>query len=84
MRVVRWRRAQRANDLDVLWRIRKMIFAADHVRDFHLEIVNHVHEMKDPGAKRAPDGHIRVRGGIAEIEIDSAAHDVVHDDVLAR
>ena len=29
-------------------RIREMIFAPDHVGDFHFEIVDHVDEMKDP------------------------------------
>ena len=45
---LRWRRAQRANDLHVLWRVGEMIFAADHMGDFHLQIVNHIHEMEDP------------------------------------
>ena len=46
--VLRRRCAQRANDLDMLWRVRKMIFAADHVGDFHFQIVDHVDEVKDP------------------------------------
>jgi hypothetical protein len=40
--------------------------------------------MKNPRAIRAPDGHVGMRRRIAEIEINLAAHDVVHNDVLAR
>ena len=46
--VMRRRRAERAKNLDVLRRIREMIFAANDVRDFHLEVVDHIHEMKNP------------------------------------
>ena len=45
---MRGRGAERADDLDVLRRVGKMIFAPDHVRDFHFEIVDHIHEMKNP------------------------------------
>src|SRR5215472_18093032 len=48
VRVVRRRCAQRANELDVLWSIREMIFATDYVGDFHFKIVDHVDEMKNP------------------------------------
>src|SRR5262245_1244208 len=60
-----------------------MIFAPDHVGDFHFEIVDHVDEMKNPRAVWTPDRHVGVRGGIAEIEIDSSGYEIVHDDVLA-
>jgi hypothetical protein len=61
-----------------------MIFAANDVRDFHLKIVDHIHEMKNPRAIRPPDGHVGMRSGIGEIEIDFSADEVVHDDVFAR
>src|SRR6266568_1088369 len=48
MRVARRRRAERAENLDMLRRIREMIFAADHMRDFHLEVVDDVDEMENP------------------------------------
>ena len=48
MRVAGRRRAQRAENLDVLRRVGEMIFAADHVRDLHFEIVDHVYEMENP------------------------------------
>ncbi len=84
MRVVRWLDAEGAKDLDVLGRIGKVIFAADHVRDFHLEVVDDVYEMKNPRAVRPPDRHIGMRARIGEIEIDFAADEIVHDDVLPR
>src|SRR5438045_4524190 len=61
-----------------------MIFAADYVGDVHFKVVDHIDEMKNPRAIRAPDRHVGMRRRIAKIEIDSAAHDVIHDDVLAR
>ena len=48
MRVVGRRRTERAKNLDVLGRIRKMIFAANDVGNFHLEVVDHIHKMKNP------------------------------------
>ena len=39
---------ERAIELDVFRRVREMIFAADHVADFHLDVVHHVDEMKNP------------------------------------
>src|SRR6266480_7867024 len=39
---------QRAKNLDVFGRVRKMIFAADDMRNFHFEVVDYVNKMKDP------------------------------------
>jgi len=84
MRVVRRRHAEGAKDLDVLRRVGKMIFAADDVGNFHLDVVDHVHEMKNPGAVGSPNRHVRMRARIGQIEIDFAADKIVHDDVLPR
>src|SRR5260370_11977921 len=79
-----WRRcAESAKDLEVLGRVREVIFAANHVGDFHLQVVNHIHEVKNPRAIRTPDCHVWMRGRIGEIEIDFTADDVIDDDVLA-
>src|SRR6266567_2413148 len=84
MRIV-WRpRPKRAKNLDVLGRVGEMIFAANHVRDFHLEVVDHVDEMKNPGTIRTANGHIGMRSGIGEIEIDSPANEIIDNDMLAR
>ncbi len=42
------RRAKRAVKLDMLGRVGKMIFTANNVRDFHLDVVDDVDEMKNP------------------------------------
>ena len=34
--------------LDVLRGVGKMVFAADDVRNLHLDVVDHIHEMKNP------------------------------------
>src|SRR4051812_28739687 len=60
-----------------------MIFAPDHVGDFHLEIVDHIHEMEYPRAIRATDRHVWMGIGITEIEIDLPADKIVDNDVLA-
>ena len=80
---MRRRCAERAKDLDVLGRVREVIFATDHVGDFHLQVVNHIHEMKNPRAIRTSNCHVGVRRRIREIKIDFTAHDVIDDDVLA-
>src|SRR5579885_2953802 len=61
-----------------------MIFAPDDMRDFPLQIVNHVHKMKNPRAVGAANGHVGMGDWIGEIEIDFAANDVVHNHVFAR
>ena len=38
--------SERAEERDVLGRVRQMILAADDVRDAHLQIINHVYEVK--------------------------------------
>ena len=48
MCVARRRHAECSENLYVLRRVREMIFASDHVRDFHFEIVDHIHEMENP------------------------------------
>src|SRR2546423_2066161 len=61
-----------------------MIFAPNHVRDFHLDVIDHVYEMKNPRAIGPPDRHVRVRARIREIEINLAANEIVNNDVLTR
>ncbi len=61
VRETRRLRAERAIELDVLRRIGKMILAPNDVRDFHLDVVDHVDEMKNPRAVRPPNRHVRMR-----------------------
>ena len=61
-----------------------MVFAANDVRNLHLDVVNHVDEMKNPGAVRAANGHVGMRPGICQIEIDFAANHIIDNDMLAR
>ena len=81
---VRRRGAERTIKLDVLRCIGKMIFAADNMGNFHLDVVDHVHEMENPRAVGSPDRHIGMRPRISEIEVDLAADNIVYHDVLAR
>ena len=62
----------------------KMVFAADDVRDFHFDVVDHVHEVKNPRPIRPADGHVGVGSWIGEIKIDFSADEIAHDHVLAR
>ena len=84
VREARRLRAQRAVKLDVLRRIRKVILAPDDVGDFHLEVVDHVDEMKNPRAVRPADRHVGVRFGIRQVKIDLSADDVIDHDMFAR
>jgi len=84
MREARRRRAKRTIQLNVLGRIREMIFTANDVRNLHLDVVNHVDEMKNPGAVRSANGHVGMRPGIGEIEIDFAADHIIDNDVLPQ
>src|SRR6478752_1457927 len=83
MRITRRRNTKGTKKLDVFRRVRKMIFPSNHVRDFHLHVVNHVDEMKNPRAIRTADGHVRVDFLVREIEIDLAANEIVDHYMLA-
>ena len=84
VRETRRRGAQRTIKLNMLGRVRQMILAANHVRNLHLDVVDHVDEMKNPRAVRPANRHVRMRARIGQIEIDLAANEVVDDDVFAR
>ena len=58
-----------------------MIFPPNHVRNFHLHVVNHVDEMENPRAIRAANGHVRVDFLVRKIEIDFAANEIVDHDM---
>src|SRR4029450_6738748 len=61
-----------------------MIFPSNNVGNFHLHVVDHIDEMKDPRAIGTTDGHVRVDLLVRKIEIDFAANEIVDQDVLAR
>src|ERR1700747_813233 len=66
---------QRLVDLNLLSRMCQVIFAADHVRDLHFDIVDNVHEMKNPRSIRAANGHIRFHSAI---EFDASTHLIIN------
>src|ERR1700736_529508 len=84
MRVMRRRYAEGAKNLDVLRRVGKMILAPNDMGDLHFDVVDHVNEMKDPGAVRPANRHVRMRAGVGKIEIDLAADEIVDHNVFAR
>ena len=84
MREARRFRPERAVKLDVLGRIREMIFAPDDVADFHLEVVDHIDEVKNPRAIRPADRHVRDAFRDSSGQIDPPADDVIDHDMLAR
>mgnify|MGYP003574932526 CR=1 FL=1 len=53
--------AERFEEGEVLGRVGEMIFAADHVGNFHFEIVHDVDEMKDGLAVRTDDDEVRIK-----------------------
>src|SRR5689334_7431627 len=83
MRVMRRGNAKSTKKLDVFRCVRKMILPSNHVRNFHLDFVNHVDEMENPRAIWAADGHVRVDFFVGKIEIDFAANEIVDHDMLA-
>jgi hypothetical protein len=77
-------RAQRLVQFDMFWGVGKMILTADDVSDLHLQIVDDVDEMKDPGSVGTADGHIRMRGRIRHIEGNVSTDEVGNRHSLAR
>src|SRR5260370_27491619 len=83
VRVMRWFDAKSTKKLDVFRCVGKMIFAANDVRNLHLHVVDHVDEMKDPGAVRTANGHVGMGLLVRKIEIDFAGNEIVDDHMFA-
>jgi hypothetical protein len=56
--------AERAVKFNMFRGIRKMVLAANHVTDFHLDVIDHIHKMKNPRALRSTDRHVGMRAWI--------------------
>ena len=75
---------ERLVELDVFRRVREVVLAADHMRELHLDVVHHIHEMENPRAVRAADRHVGVRGRVRHVELDPPANQVLHHHRLPR
>ena len=64
VRELRWRGADCLVELDVFWRVREVILAADHVRELHFDVIHDIHKVKNPRPVRAPDRHVRMSRGV--------------------
>ena len=53
--------AERIVELDVLRRVREVIFASDDMSELHFNVVHHIHEVENKRSIRTPDRHVRVR-----------------------
>src|SRR5438105_12868193 len=58
-------------------RIRQVVFATDHVRDLHFDIVDNVHEMKNPGAIWTANSHVWLQ---TAVEFDATTDLVINHD----
>jgi hypothetical protein len=76
--------SKRVVQLDVFRRIRKVIFAADDVGDLHLQIIDHIHKVKNPRAIGSADRHVRMGPWVGHIEFNAAADQVFDNDGLSR
>jgi hypothetical protein len=71
--------AEGAHECDVLRRVRKMVLAADDVRDLHRLVVDHHREVVERHAVVAHDHEVPEKG---VVELDLATHEVVEADDL--
>ena len=69
--------AKRAEQRNVLGGVAEVIFATDDMRDAHLEIVNHVDEMKHGFTVAADDDKV----GVGFLAVGKLAQHVAHDQV---
>ena len=77
--------AECAKQRDVLRGVAQVVFAADHVRDAHLQIVHHVDEMKHRLAVGTNQDKIGIQPlAIRQFAAHVADHEVRDDDRLAR
>src|SRR6266516_4429678 len=70
--------------LDMFRCIREMVLAPDDMRDFHVDVVDYIDEVKNLRAGGPADRHIGMGAWICEIEIDFATDDVIDRHVLTR
>ncbi|CCJ99025.1 conserved hypothetical protein [Cronobacter malonaticus 507] len=82
VRVKRYRRAQRFQDVDLTRRVVDMVFTTDHVRDFHIPVVHDYTEVVRRGTVSTTDDQI-VKLQVAEF--NRAADLIVkHDRTILR
>ena len=74
----RLRVPERAEQQDVLRRVREMVLAADDVGDPHLGVVHHHREVVERAAVAADDHEVAAE--VRDVDLDPAADDVVEGD----
>jgi hypothetical protein len=74
----RLRIAERAEQEDVLRRVREMVLAPDHVADAHRRIVDDDREVVERRAVGPDDDEVAAQG--TRVDLDVAADDVVEGD----
>ena len=85
VRIARRFDAEPAKQRDVLGRVAQVIFAADHVRDAHLQIVRHIDEMKHRLAVGPHDDEIRIQFlAVGQFARHVADDQIGNDHRLAR
>ncbi len=77
--VDRRRLPESLEELQVLERVHDVIFASNHVRDLHLDVIHHVDEVKDIRAVGAAHHHV---GGIFLVGV--VHRDVSADEIVQR
>ena len=75
---LRLRVAERAEQEDVLRRVREVVLAADDVADLHRRVVDDDREVVERRAVAADDHEVAAEVG--DVELDAAADDVVEGD----
>ena len=71
-------------EFDMLRCVGKVILATDDMGDFHLDIIDDIHEVENPGAIRTTQGDVWMCSGVGEIKFYPAADFVLEDDLLTR
>ena len=83
VRVMRRLHAECVEERDVLRRVAQVIFATNDVRDAHLQIINHVHEVEHRLAIRTHDDEVRIdRLAVRQFAADIAHHQIGDRDRL--
>ena len=70
-------------EFDMLRGVGEMVLTTDDMGDFHLNVIDDINEMEDPGAIGTAQSDVGMGAGIGEIEFNPAANLVLQDDLLA-
>jgi hypothetical protein len=76
--------AERVVKFDMLRCVGKVILTTNDMCEFHLNVIDNIHKMKNPGSIGTADRHVRMGRRIRHIKLNTSANHILDDHRFAR